>query len=455
MSHELRSPLFAVKAHLSLLKLSHKLDPSLHSHVDDAISASQDLLSLVNDILDGAQIRSGQFALHPSKTNIVLLASSVVDSFKTLAEQKGLRLYLEVSNDAPQTIYLDAKRLRQVLINLVSNAVKFTQQGEVCVRIEPAYSSNSSPKKRSVDALSISVIDTGEGIPKVELERIFEPFYTAASSSLEKPPQSTISPMDAQTDSSTNPLTGAAKNTDHNNSSSGLGLAIVKSIADASGWKISLFSNSTDTHADTDTDTKHKTKGSTFKVTIAAPINPPPTTPQASKPTTELEGAQSSNQTVSQLQTNQINSVKVRLIKPLRVLIIDDLLVNRHVLKLAFKRIAESHGLKSIQTEETGSGEAAIKLIADNHYDLVLVDWNMPGMSGAELVLKIQSILKKTSTSPGHSTEIAIISGQIDRTLQVVCSQMHINHLLSKPVEIEELEALINTIITKHLIDLN
>jgi len=226
--HELRSPLFALKMQLSLLKSSNELAPTLHGHVDASLDASQQLLSMVSDILDEAQIRAGAFKLYPTLTNISEVARSVFNAYKTLAEEKGLCISFNVAPDTSQSVNLDAKRLRQVMINLVTNAIKYTQKGEIKLQIEAPLSHE----------IIFSVIDTGVGISKSEINKIFDPFYTSSQSA-----QETINFGVSQ--------------------SSGLGLAIVKNIANASGWKIRVQS--------TTADENEKAKGSTFQLII--PLN--------------------------------------------------------------------------------------------------------------------------------------------------------------------------------------
>ena len=226
--HELRSPLFALKMQLSLMKSSNELPASLDVHVDASLEASEQLLGMVSDILDGAQVRSGSFLITPSLTNITEVASSVFNAYKVIAKEKGLCLSFHADPNTPQCVNLDAERLRQVIVNLVSNAIKYTQKGEIKIQI----------KSSADDVITLSVTDTGLGISKSELNKIFEPFYTSA-------------------------LVSQAETNFGLSSSNGLGLAIVKSIANASGWKIRVLSSTTDT--------PEQSKGSTFQVLI--PIN--------------------------------------------------------------------------------------------------------------------------------------------------------------------------------------
>ena len=158
--------------------------------------------------------------------------------------------------------------------------------------------------------------------------------------------------------------------------------------------------------------------------------------------------------TIASATAQASTEVPIQGITTLSVLIVDDLLVNRHVLKLALQKIVESSLLKTnssktyspplkISTDETGSGQEALNLMSKRPYDLVIVDWNMPCMSGTELLEKIHDLIYKAPTRAHHRTEIAIISGQIDHSLQLVCHNLKIKHLLTKPVGLKELEELV------------
>ena len=209
MSHELRSPLSALKLHLELLKQSGQVASPQQNHLEGAQIASEQLLSLANDILDGAQIRSGSFALRPSQIDILQTVSTVFETFSALARAKGLQITLHVAPNTPQFMVLDELRLRQVLVNIVSNAIKYTSAGKISISIDASIP----------NTVTLRVTDTGVGIKEEELNRIFEPFYM----------------IKAEGDG----LKGGPSN--------GLGLAIVKSIAKASGWEVSVRSSTTHT----------------------------------------------------------------------------------------------------------------------------------------------------------------------------------------------------------------
>ena len=178
MSHEIRTPMNAV---IGLLELT--LKRADHGHLDRpsievAYNSAKDLLELIGDILDIARIESGRLNLSPERVNLHQLAHSVMRIFDGLARQKNLTLDLrfDATDDLPDVL-IDPLRLKQILTNLISNAIKFTQQGRVTLEINllPA----GTPERTE---LHLSVKDTGIGISERDQARLFEPFAQAQNS---------------------------------------------------------------------------------------------------------------------------------------------------------------------------------------------------------------------------------------------------------------------------------
>ncbi len=179
MSHELRTPLN------SLLILSRQLADNLRGNLEDEQveyartihDAGADLLALINEILDLAKIESGTMAIEVSEVAFIDLHEYVDRSFAQLAKEKGLSFRVELAEDLPATIATDGRRLRQVLRNLISNALKFTDSGTVTVRVEAAARWSATDSLGSPDgAIAFSVSDTGIGIPVESQQIIFEAF---------------------------------------------------------------------------------------------------------------------------------------------------------------------------------------------------------------------------------------------------------------------------------------
>jgi|SRR5579859_557618 len=203
MSHEIRTPLTAVLGFASLLEERPDLDPVARGYVTRVAGAGRGLLSIVNDVLDFSKLDAGQMSIAPRPTAVSQLAREVLEMFETSASEKGLQLRFSAASDIPPLVSLDGDRFRQVLINLVGNAVKFTDRGSVTLRLR--YNPSKS-------LLVIEVADTGPGIAQAERSKLFERF--------------------SQVDSSSTRAKGGT----------GLGLAICQRLSEAMGGRISLRS---------------------------------------------------------------------------------------------------------------------------------------------------------------------------------------------------------------------
>jgi signal transduction histidine kinase/ActR/RegA family two-component response regulator len=224
MSHELRTPLTSIIGFAGLLR-DEALDDRQNRYVRRITDASQALLAVINDVLDFSKLEAGELALDPQPVDPDALIHQTVALVSLQAETKGLALRI-ANGPLPSAVHLDEGRFRQVLLNLVSNAVKFTEAGEVCVTAD--YASHRS------GALKVSVADTGPGVPPDRLDRLFQRF--------------------SQADGSISRRYGGT----------GLGLAICRRLVELMGGAISV-----ETAAG---------QGSTFTFDVAAPIAPPQTT---------------------------------------------------------------------------------------------------------------------------------------------------------------------------------
>lgn len=177
MSHEIRTPLNAIIGVADLLG-EDKLTPSQEEYVKLLRRAGKDLLILINDILDLSKIEAGQLDLETLPFNLWELVENSIEINDVEARQKGLELHFEIAPNTPQNVIGDPGRLRQVLLNLIGNAIKFTEpKGQIGVSVGPHTQSENS------GLLQFSVEDTGIGIPWNEVKSIFDQFVQADSSS--------------------------------------------------------------------------------------------------------------------------------------------------------------------------------------------------------------------------------------------------------------------------------
>ncbi len=176
MSHEIRTPMNGVIGFLELLRQEEGLNERQSRFVNTALNSGEILLQLINDILDLSKIEAGKMEIAVTEINLLDLVEEVIDSFGNQAQQKGIELSCSVENSIPSALRGDPVRLRQVLINLLGNAVKFTEQGEIFVS-----ASLEEEEKQSV-LIRFEVRDTGIGIAPEARMRIFSAFTQADGS---------------------------------------------------------------------------------------------------------------------------------------------------------------------------------------------------------------------------------------------------------------------------------
>jgi len=179
MSHELRTPLNAILGFSSLMRRDPSITKAQHDDLNIINRSGEHLLSLINDVLEMAKIEAGKVHLENIPFDLGLVVRDVTDMMQARAKEKGLQLIIDQSSSFPRFITGDASKLRQVLINLVSNAVKFTPQGGVTVRL--GVKADSEPQ-----LLLVEVEDTGPGISLEDQKIIFEPFTQLSQSAMQK-----------------------------------------------------------------------------------------------------------------------------------------------------------------------------------------------------------------------------------------------------------------------------
>ena len=178
MSHELRTPLNAILGFSQLMSRDDTITDRQQDSLDIINRSGEHLLNLINDVLEMSKIEAGKTTLNQESFDLHRLLETIQAMFKIRAESKGLWFQFELAENLPQYIISDPRKLRQLLINLLSNGVKFTQTGGVILRSFTCPSNQSSPNKVK---LCFEVVDTGKGITEAELNRLFDPFVQTAA----------------------------------------------------------------------------------------------------------------------------------------------------------------------------------------------------------------------------------------------------------------------------------
>ncbi|NMC19827.1 MAG: response regulator [Thermogutta sp.] len=328
VTHELRTPLTAILGYAETLLVEgdiSKAPPVRLGAVQTILRNGRYLLRVVNDLLDIARIEAGQLAVEAQSFSPTCLAADVLSLLRVKADAKGLPLLLEARPPLPRLIRSDPFRLRQILINLVGNAIKFTDSGSVRLILKAVTSDEGECR------LEFDVIDTGIGIPSDLLERIFEPFY--------------------QVDG------GAAKRY----GGTGLGLAISRNLARRLGGEIHAVSESG--------------FGSNFRLTL--PVGKRSELEWETSPTLDLEAAPGSEWEIAR-------EAEAPLRLTARVLLAEDAPDTRRL----FVHILQGTGVE-VETAENGTQAVRAALQSQREsrpFDCVLMDMQMPEMDGYQAV---------------------------------------------------------------------
>jgi signal transduction histidine kinase/FixJ family two-component response regulator len=373
MSHELRSPLNAILGFSRLIQRSPNLSVENLENASIIIRSGEHLLSLVNQVLDFSKLESGRTTLNEKNFDLYYLLEELEDMFQHKASEKGLELVCTYSSDIPRYIRTDEVKLRQVLINLISNGIKFTSRGRVSVKVglgkgdwglrdnkeftqlpsgfpvpyegEPSVGA-VSPITNRQSRITFEVEDTGSGIATEELDQIFEAFVQTTTGK-------------------------------ESHEGTGLGLAITRKFVHILGGEIKVWSQ--------------VGVGTTFKFDmIVSAID-----------AREIATKQPPR-TVRSLEANQ---------PQYRILIVDDKSLNRQLLIKLLQTVG-------FELQEASHGQEAIEVWEKWQPHCILMDMRMPVMDGYEAIQNIKSTLKGQAT-----TIIALTASAVEEEKAIALSR--------------------------------
>jgi len=359
ISHDLRTPMNGVIG-MTALALKTELSEQQRDYLTTVLTSAESLLCLLNDILDFSKIEAGKLTLEAIPFDLREVVEQTIKSLKVFADQKGLALRWRVDPAIPERLVGDPVRFRQILTNLVSNAIKFTDCGGVDVEVEL----ESAADEEAV--LRVAVRDTGIGIPPEKIKAIFEPF--------------------TQADGSTTRRFGGT----------GLGLTISSRLAELMGGRIWVESE--------------VGKGSTFFVTLRFAAAPAEAAEPSPAPACDSP----------------------RAAPRLRILVAEDNPINQQVAA----RILELDGHQVILA---GDGRQALELAAAEPFDLILMDVQMPVMSGLEAA----RLIRERERATGAHIPIIALTASAMKGDRERCLEAGMDDYLSKPLRPSALREMI------------
>jgi PAS domain S-box-containing protein len=393
MSHEIRTPMNGVLGMIQLLA-STSLTPEQHDLVQTIQDSGNVLLVIINDILDLSKIESGMLQLNENSFILRDIIKSVCNLFNNQVREKGIELSYYIDPHIPPELVGDASRLRQILLNLIGNAIKFTEKGSVSIVVMKNHKTDhnyllSEVQPEAKIQLLISINDTGIGIEKERLNKLFQPF--------------------TQADASISRKYGGT----------GLGLAISKSLVNLMGgtiWIESLGNIGGNPPDGWNLElAKNHLLGATFHFTLSL----------GTVSTSQLSRQKSPEQPENQRQIDQ---------SQLNILLAEDNQVNQKVALLTLKKLGYS-------ADVANNGLEVLVMIEKKYYDLILMDMQMPEMDGVTATKMIRQSGKM------QPYIIALTANVLEEDRQI-CLEVGMNDYISKPIVMTELtKALKNVVI--------
>ena len=359
MSHEMRTPLNSILGFTEILE-SSTLDTSQQEYLGYVKKASTNMLGLINDVLDFSKFDSSDFTLHKHQFQLTDLIDDVWGLLSVSSKNKNITFTHYINEQINPSLLGDANRLRQILINILSNAIKFTNEGSVHLSINLVHQNDSSQQ------LQFEITDTGIGIKEEDLSIIFESFRQLENSSRKE------------------------------HKGTGLGLAIVKQLVKAIGGTIQVKSR--------------LNKGSKFTIQLPFEIS-------------------------KEAQNIPLNdSLEIPLIKTSRILVVEDNEMNQILIKKMLS-------IFEAEVVIASDGYEALSFLEKNTFDIILMDLQMPGLSGLDV---FDTLISDPQYSINKATPVIIITADAFVETRKKALNRGIRAFLTKPINKEEMYKTIN-----------
>lgn len=354
MSHEIRTPLNGIIGMSDLLALTELSEKQINM-VNIIKTSSKRLLQIINDILELAKIDAGKVELKPEPSNIESIISEEASLYKALARKKNLEYEVTMEQDVPKNIFTDKNRLKQIIGNLVGNAIKFTERGKICLKVSKVKNIGKMVE------LMISISDTGIGIKKEDIPKIFD-YFTQLDSTTTKRYQGT-----------------------------GLGLAISKNLVTLMGGEISVESI--------------YGKGSTFSFTFIGEV------------------LEQDNTLDFSLQKSLVNSHT-----HLKILLVED----DYISKVITQHLCDFMGW---DIQVSSSGNEVLEILKKEEKDIILMDVQMPEMSG----LDITKLIREKEILTGKHIPIIATTAYAGWEDRERCLKGGMDDFITKPIDMIKL----------------
>lgn len=376
MSHEIRTPMNGVIGMAQLLATT-TLRNDQKNFVQIILDSGDALLTVINDILDLSKIESGKLQLEAKAFNFADILNSACNLLSKQAFDKDINLQYQINKNIPNMVIGDSSRLRQVLINLIGNAVKFTKQGAISISVDGSFVTPMIYEFR------FAIADTGIGIDGDRIHNLFSPF--------------------TQADASINRQFGGT----------GLGLAICKRLIEMMNGTIWVESRGNVAGKPIPNwvlSSDQNTQGSTFYFAIALPVN------NIQKLVKATASLYPSNLDIKSEQ------------RPIKILIVEDNLLNQKITKLMLKKLG-------YEADVVGNGQECINLLSssESEYELVFMDVQMPIMDGVTAT----KIIRKNPSPQNKPWIVALTADALAQERQA-CIDAGMNDFISKPVRMQE-----------------